>query len=59
VGTKLNRRRRVLDLVNMVDEVKIRNQIQPQQTSQQLRFGQAHYHAAEELHVAAFLDACF
>jgi len=46
-------------LANVVDEVIIRNRIQPQQTSQQWRCGQARYHAAEELNVAAFLDACF
>jgi len=57
VGT--NRSQRVLDLANMVDEVIIRSHIQPQQTSQQRRCGQARYHAAEELNVAAFLDACF
>jgi len=57
VGT--NRSRRVLDLANVVDEVIIRSHIQPQQTSQQQRCRQAHYHVAEELHVAAFLDAFF
>jgi len=51
--------RRVLDLANMANEVIIRSHIQPQQTSQQLRCGQARYHAAEEFNVAAFLDACF
>jgi len=30
-----------------------------QQTSQQQRCGQARYHATEELHLAAFFDACF
>ena len=57
VGT--NRSRRVLDLASMLDEVISRSHIQPQQTSQQRRCGQAHYHAAEELYVAAFLDTCF
>jgi len=57
VGT--NRSRRMLDLANVVDEVLIFSRIQPQQTSQQQRCGQACYHAAEELHVVAFLDACF
>jgi len=46
-------------MANMVDEVIIRSHIQPQQSSQQRRCGQARYHAAEELHVTAFLDACF
>jgi len=54
-----NRSQGVLDLANMLDEVLISSHIQPQQTSQQQRCGQARYHAAEELHVAAFLDACF
>jgi len=58
VGT--NRSRRVLDLVNVVDEVIIRSHIQPQQTSQQRRCGQARYHAAEELNIASTLDfQCF
>ena len=57
VGT--NRSQRVLDLANMMDEVIIRSHIQLQQMLQQRRCEQVHYHAAEELHVAAFLDACF
>jgi len=43
----------------MVDEVIIRSHIQPQQTSQQRRCGQVRYHAAEGIHVAAFLGDCF